>query len=102
MAKNHAESNYRLTKEGFLAKVCEPKMPYFSVPFFCVLQPKVSLCRKSIFFVITISLFYIETLMSVMVSPTCFVEKWVNLAALFVYCSVPIRQWLYLTSDPLY
>lgn len=33
VAKNHAESNYKLTKEGFLAKVCELKMPSFSVSF---------------------------------------------------------------------
>jgi len=34
VAKNHAESNYKLAKEGFIAKVCELEMPSFSFSFF--------------------------------------------------------------------
>jgi 6-phosphogluconolactonase/glucosamine-6-phosphate isomerase/deaminase len=36
VAKNHVQSNYKLTKEGFLSKVCELKKPFFCFCFHIV------------------------------------------------------------------
>ena len=59
-------------------------------------------------FVIKISLFCIETVLSVMVSPTlCFVEKWVNLALfLFIVLYQPdsgciLQEILYTDGTPV-